>query len=197
MKKVIMSVGFLMLTGNVCLSEDVNEIFKRAQEFIAAKNYPKALEELTWAKKEIENLNSGAIKGFFPDQLAGFTGGKIEDSSALGIQNLSRTYTKDDNSFEVSLTGGSIGGAGGIGDLAALGRMAAMFQQPGQQSFRISGKTAVLDERNSEDRGEISVYLDSGQILKIESQGAVSHATLKEIAQAIKIEDLDKYLKGK
>lgn len=177
--------------------EDLGPIFKKVGELVEAKNYPKALEELGWAKNEIEKLHGQQLKSFFPDELAGFKGGKIESNMALGIVSLERDYTKNDKQVSLSLTGGS-GGASqpGLGNLAQLGKMAAMMGggSDGQETLRIAGKTATLEK--SDESASLSVFLDSGSILKLEMNENPSVETLKSMAQGLKLDELERYLSG-
>lgn len=184
----------VLLSFSTAVAEDLNVIFKKVNELVASNNYPKAMEELEWARKEIEKLHLTKLKGFLPESVAGFKGGEIESSAALGFTNLERKYVSGQNSVKVSLTGtGSK--SGGLGGLAAMGRMAAMMgNQPGTETFRIEGKTASVTSKKG-NNSELSVFLESGSILKVESRSADSD-TLKKIAQSLKINDLDNYLRG-
>lgn len=199
MKKLLLAVALAVsLLPLSSRAEDVNVIFKKVNDLIAAKNYSKALEELGWAQKEIEKMNVSQIQSFFPDSLAGFAGGKFETNSALGMTNLERQYTKANEQVKISLSGSSSGGAGaGLGGLAAFGRMAAMMGgAQGQDTFRIAGRTASMQK--SEDGGSpsLTVFLDSGSVLNLEGTGLQSADTLKSIAEALKVNDLDNYLRG-
>ena len=174
-------------------AEELDQIFKRVNEFVAQKNFPKALEELQWAEKAIQKMNSGRVENFFPDSIAGFMGEKIQNSTALGFTNIEREYVKGGSRVKISLTGG--GNQAGFGGLAALGKMAAMMGgTTGQEAIRISGRTAMLNE--SSGSPELSVYLDSGSILMISSVSKATSADLRSIADGINIEELDKYLRG-
>lgn len=195
---VVMLAG-LGMSPVISRAEDVNEIFKKVNEYIAKKNFPKALEELNWAKKEIEKQNQDALRSFLPDQLAGFTGEKFEANDAFGISNIERSYRKDSTTVKVSLTGGSGSGAGAFGGLAALGSMAAMMgaqQGTGHDTFRISGRTATLDLEEGSSNGSLTVFLESGSILKLEMDSGATRDSLKSVAEALKLNDLDNYLKG-
>lgn len=177
-------------------AEDVNAIFKKVNDLISAQNYSKALDELKWASKEIEKLHAEKLKTFLPDSVAGFTGDKVQAANALGITSIERNYRQGGSSVKISLTnmGGAAGGAG-MGGLAQLGQMAAMFGgTSGIDTFRIQGRTATLENRDQ--GGDLTVYLDSGSVLKLESSTGVKGDTLKGIAEALKLDDLDKYLKG-
>lgn len=199
MKKALLAASFALLVPMHAQAEDLNAIFKRVNDFIAAKNYAKALEELGWARKEVEKMNVTQIQTFFPDSLAGFTGAKFETNSALGLTNLEREYTKADGGarVKVTLSGGSGGGGdAGLGGLAAFGRMAAMMgASQGQDTFRISGRTATL-QGAEEGSPQLTVFLDSGSVLNLEGSDGATGDNLKSFAEALKLNDLDNYLRG-
>lgn len=185
-----------MFFASVVHAEDINSIFKKVNDLVSAQNYAKALDELKWASKEIEKLHAEKLKTFLPDQLAGYAGDKIQSANALGITSIERTYRQTDSSVKISLTNiGGAGSAGGMGGLAQLGQMAAMFGgASGIDTFRIQGRTATLENRDN--GGDLTIYLESGSVLKLESQSATKTESLKAMAEALKLDDLDKYLKG-
>jgi len=193
---VVFLLGALFLAPLSALAEDVNAIFEKVNTYIEQKNFTKALEELKWAENEIGKMHTEQLKSFFPDELAGFKGSKIEVSSALGMTNLERQYTKDNNSVTLTMTGGSGAAGGAMGGLAGLARMGMMMggQGSGQQSFRIKGQTANLTEDGG--RTELTIFLDSGSMLKLESRTEGFGQELRQIAENIQIEELEKYLKG-
>jgi hypothetical protein len=177
-------------------AEDINAIFKKVNDLVAAKNYPKALEELGWATKELEKLNSQQLQSFLPDEVAGFTGKKAEINSALGMTNIERKYTKEKMRLKIAITGGSSGGANqGLGGLAAFGRMAAMMGGgQGQNTFRINGRTASMEDRD--DGGLLTVFLESGAMLTLELNNASDSATLKTVAEGLDLNKMDNYMRG-
>lgn len=201
MKKVLLLLSLLLASHQVGLAnaeEDLNAIFKKVNDYVEAKNYSKALEELGWARKSIEKMHSTRLHDFLPNELNGFSGGKIESSAALGFSNIERTYSKGDAKVKISLVGGSGGGgADGLGGLAALGKMAAMMGgQPGMDTLRIQGRTATLTEGEGSTGSDLTVFLDSGSMLKLESVRNVSSSDLRQMADALKVNDLDTYLRG-
>ena len=195
MRKFLLVLILSILSASTAVAEDLNKIFAKVNEYVAAENYSKAIKELEWAKKELEKLNGGKLGKMLPDTLVGFRGGKLERSSALGFNNLERKYSKDKQSFTISITGGS--GSAGLGGLAALGQMGALMgSQPGVDTFRLDGKTANLDTNGR--NPVLTVFLESGSILKLESRGINDEGkTIKSAAEAIKIGSLDQYLAGK
>lgn len=194
MNKFLTILLSLFLFSSLSYAEDINDIFKRVNDFIAQKNYSKAMSELDWAKKEIEKMHYARVEEFFPDEIVGFKGAPAKKSAALGLSNFEREYTGAEGQIRLSLVGGAGDANQGLGGLMQLGKMAAMYQAPGQDSFRISGKTAVLDTNDSSPK--VSVYLDSGAVLQLDAQDGVKAETLKKFAEAIKVAELDAYLKG-
>jgi len=193
MKNFIIIAAALFLSASPLMSEDLDAIFAKVKEFTAQKNYTKALEELSWAKREIEQLNSKKIETYFPDSLAGYKGAKIESNSVLGITNIEREYKDGAKSVKLSLTGGSASGAGG--GLAAFGKMAAMMGgQQGSDTVRIKGRTATIEESNSST--SITIFMDSGSMLKFESYDSADVATLRKMAEELDMDGLDAYQKG-
>ncbi|NMC62640.1 MAG: hypothetical protein GYA55_05660 [SAR324 cluster bacterium] len=200
MKQVILGVlsCVLFFATSMSLAEDINAIFKRVNEFVEKKNYAKAMEELDWAKKEIEKMHVTRVQEFFPDTLGGMKGEKFDSNSMLGFNNVERDYIEGKKKVSVSLTGGTgQGAAAALGGLAQLGRMAAMFGggQPGTETLRIHDRTAIV-ESTGNNVASVTIMLDSGAILKLESSDGIKADQLKNMAEGIKIEELDSYLKG-
>jgi hypothetical protein len=187
-------IAAVVLLPSPSFAEDLNEIFKKLNTYIAEQNYPKALEELGWAKKELEKLNSVKIGALLPKEVNGFTGGEPSVQSALGFNNIERNYTSGSKSIKVSITGG--GADSGLGGLAGLARMGMMMggQQPGVDSFRLDGRTANLD--TSSGSPSLTIFLDSGAILKAEGSSDIDGTTLRSFAEGLKISALDNYLRG-
>lgn len=177
-------------------AEDINAIFKRVNDSVESRDYSKALEELDWAKKEIEKLHVQKLQEFFPEKLEGFIGQKFDSNSVLGFSNVERDYTQGKKSVKVSLTGGTGQGAAALSGLAQLGKMAAMFggNVPGNETVRIKGRTSTVESMGGS--ASVTVMLDSGSILRLESASGVKAEDLKGMAEAIKIDEMDVYLKG-
>jgi hypothetical protein len=190
--KNIFFYASLLLVVNIqnVIAEDLATLMKRVQDYASQENYSKAIEELSWVQKELEKMNMKKLEAFLPNDLSGFKGGKVEQNSALGMTNMERTYTKGSETVTVSVTGGGAGSP--LGGLAGLGRMAMAFGgQPGMDSFRISGRTANLNEQG--DSSDLTIFLDSGSMLNIKGANG---DTLKKLAEAMPIDAMDKYLKG-
>jgi hypothetical protein len=178
-------------------AEDLKQIFDKVQQYYADKNYSKALEELAWARKEIETASSQALSSLFPAEVDGYKGGELESTNVLGFSNIERTYQKgESNSIKVSLLGSSKGQPQNpLGGLAAMGQMAAMMGgQSGTDSFRMDGRTAMLEKRDSS--AELTVFLDGGSMIKFEQNDSADSEALKKFANSFKIAEIEKQLKG-
>ncbi|MCB0318201.1 MAG: hypothetical protein KDD56_05550 [Bdellovibrionales bacterium] len=191
--QIIFGMFVLSLVSFQVFAEDLATLQTRFNEYMEKQNYPKALEELNWIKKEVENQNAKKVQGFFTDSLAGMSGQELKANNALGFTSIERVYTGNNNSIKVSLTGGSSSGANNpFGGLAAIGQMAAMMGgQAGMDSFRVKGRTASYQAQGN--TGELTVFLDSGSILKF---GNADKDTLVKLAEEFPLEGLDNYLKG-
>ena len=165
-------------------------------EYVAQENFPKALEELSWAGKEIEKLHVAKISKVLPAAVNGFTGDAPKFQSVMGFSTIEREYKKGSDSIKLSIEGASsaapAGAAGGLVGLAKMGMM--MGGEQGSETMRIDGKTASLKTEGA--TPNLTVALDSGSILKLEAQGSVSADTLKSFAEGLKIAELDSYLRG-
>lgn len=192
MKKIALTTLLLALGSNIANADDLKTMLTKVEQLSSEGNYSKALEELSWAKKDIEQNYLKKLTSFLPDEINGLTGAKPEFNSALGFTNVSRQYSKDGTSVKVEIQGGTAGSPqAGMGGLAALGQMAAMFgQQNGQATMRINGRTANLNESS----GELTVFLEGGSMLNIHKSSGT--ADLKAIAEGLKLDDIEKYMKG-
>ncbi len=194
MKRFALSlfVGIIAV-GQGAHAEDINQVFSKVNEYVQQKNYPKALEELSWAQKELEKMHQGRLAELLPADVAGFKGSEPELNSALGFSNVEREYTSGEKSIQLSLTG--TGGTEGLGGLAGLAKMGMMMGgvQAGKDQFRIDGRTASLDTTGTP---ELTVFLESGSLLQLRAAEGVDGPTLKKFAEGLKVADLDAYLKG-
>lgn len=192
MKKLLITSVLSLILPLPCFAEDLNQIFTKVNDLVAKQNYPKALEELGWAKKEIESQNNKKIATLLPASVEGFTGAEPKIEGALGFTTIERKYTNAGKTIELSLTGGGGGGLGGLAGLAKMGMM--MGGAPGMDQFRIDGRTASLNTEGS--NPELTIFLDSGSMLMLKAASGVDAATLKKFGESLKVAALDDYLRG-
>lgn len=196
MKRQIATAAIFSLLFAVqpALSEDINDVFKKVNEYVQQKNYPKAMEELTWAQKELEKLHQQRLSELLPAEVEGYKGGDTQVQQMMGFSNIEREYSNGEKNIRLAISGTS--GTEGMGGLAGIAKMGMMMgaTQQGRDQFRINGRTASLDTTNSSP--ELSVFLESGAVLQLTTDEGVDGPTLKKFAEALKIGDLDNYLKG-
>lgn len=192
MNKYFLVLAALLLSSRTVIAEDLKTILNKVEQLSSEGNYSKALEELSWAKKELETQYLAKLSTFLPETIGELKGGKVESNSAMGFTNVSRTYTGGSNSVKVQIQGGSAGGAqAGFGGLAALGQMAAMFGgQNGQATMRINGRTATSNTA----KGELTVFLEGGSMLTLQKESG--SPDLKAVAEAMKLDEIEKFIKG-
>jgi hypothetical protein len=176
------------------LAEDINEVFKKVNEYVQQKNYPKAMEELGWAQKELEKMHQARLSELLPGEIDGFKGGDTQVQQVMGFSNIEREYSNGEKSVRVAITG--TGGAEGMGGLAGIAKMGMMMggTQAGKDQFRIAGRTANLDSTSG--TPELSIFLESGSLLQLSTSEGVDGPALKKFAEGLKVADLDAYLKG-
>lgn len=196
MKKAIIAASLLssLLLTSSAYGEDINDVFKKVNEYVQQKNYPKAMEELSWAQKELEKLHQERLSELLPAEVNGFKGGDTQVQQMMGFSNIEREYTNGEKSIRIAITG--TGGTDGMGGLAGLAKMGMMMgaTQSGRDQFRISGRTATLDTTN--DSPELSIFLESGALMQLTTGDGVNGDALKKFAESLKIAELDTYLKG-
>jgi hypothetical protein len=189
-----LAIGVILLaSANVSMAEDINAIFQKVNEYVSKENYSKALEELGWAKKELEKLHTAKLTKLLPDEIEGFKGEPSKSQSALGFNTIEKKYKNGTKVISVSLTSGNSEMMGGLAGLAKMGMMMGGAQE-GEDSFRINGKTAVILDNGG--NPDLTVFLDGGYVLKLDGRSGVDTETLKKFAQAIKLAEIETYLKG-
>lgn len=193
-RPLIIAALSTLLFCQPAVAEDINEVFKKVNEYVQQKNYPKAMEELGWAQKELEKMHQARLAELLPGEVDGFKGGDTQVQQMMGFSNIEREYTNGDKNVRVAITG--TGGAEGMGGLAGIAKMGMMMggTQAGKDQFRIAGRTASLDTTSGSP--ELTIFLESGSVMQISTGDGVDGPALKKFAEGLKIADLDSYLKG-
>lgn len=195
MKRSVAALVFLSSLSPVLQAEDINEILDNLNGYVLEKNYPKALEELEWARKELERLKNERLKAFFPDTVDGYQGGELQVEQALGYSALSRRYLRTTDTGEEAIT--ATLGAGLAGLEQMMEQMALLFQgvvSSGVETFRIAGRTAVLSRDPEGGETTLTVKLKSGSQLVFETKAGDGAEKLKAFAKVFDIDGLDDYL---
>ncbi|MBL7661360.1 hypothetical protein JNK13_01275 [bacterium] len=200
MKKLTLTIFVILLALPALAEEDFAGLLKRAEELKAQGKYPAAMEELSWANKQLEKLHQESLKKFFPDTAGSFTGGKFDANNAMGFMNVERDYKSQAGAgVKVSLLGASNSqgsAAQGFGALAGFAQMAAMMDgQNGAETVRVKGNRAVVAKNGR--YSELSLNLPSGLMFKVEQTSGqeLKAEELASVAEAIDTTALEAYLK--
>ncbi len=197
--RIFVLVCFFGITpGFVHAEEQLGDILKRVSELHAEGKYVQAMNELSWASKELEKLHLEKLKAFFPKGEGGFTAGDFQSNNALGFVALERTYNSTSGgSVTASLTGSaSTDGAAaqGMGALAGFARMAEMMDTTGQsEAVRVKGMRATV--KNMGGQFELSLPLSSGMFFTLKpNSGTVTKEQLVTLANGLDSDGLNSYL---
>lgn len=181
--------------------EDIAEILKRVEEFKNAGKFAQALNELSWAEKELQRMHVEKLKAFFPETVPGFTAGEYKVNNAMGLLSIERGYrSAEGGQYQATMAGSATAegaAAQGMGALAGLAQMASMMEAGGQsEAVRIKGSRGMLANVNG--RMELNLPLSGGLFFKVEQSG--NNGTkdqLLQIANALDPEAINQYLTQK
>jgi hypothetical protein len=155
-----------------------------------AGNYSAAREKAQACLQALDQKLQGEVGKLFPQTVAGWTRGGLEQNTVAGFNNITATYKKATQSATVSLTAGSVGG-GAIGGL--LGGMARLGMQAGQQ-VKVAGLPASVQTD-----GTIAVTLESGAFLTFKSPAFSDQrsalAGLGDLVNAFPVAQINKVLR--
>ncbi len=131
-----------------------------------------ALEEARWCVEGLQQLKQNQLLTILPDAIEGYTGGEIENQSALGMNIIERAYTGPAGSIQVSLTSGVASGG-----LAALAQMGMSLGASGGKKMRIQKRT-VFDMSEPNGDSQFMVKLKNGGVINISSSTVSGEDTL-------------------
>jgi hypothetical protein len=155
-----------------------------------AGNYSGAHAKAQACLQALDQKLQGEVGKLFPQAVAGWNRGALEQNTVAGFNNITTTYKKAANTATVSLTAGNAGG-GAIGGL--LGGIARMGMQTGQQ-VKVAGLPASVQTD-----GTIAVTLDSGAFLTFKSPAFSDQrsalAGLGDLVNAFPVAQINKTLR--
>jgi hypothetical protein len=135
-------------SGNDCAQI---ESLRKAGNLGEARNKAQACIE------ELNNELAGSTAKLFPESVAGWKRGNVEQNQALGVNNVSTSYAKDKHTVQVSLTGGGKG-ANNVGGL--LSGIAKLGIKSSGKQIKVAGLPGSIQAD-----GSIMVTLDDGSFL--------------------------------
>lgn len=169
-------------------AEDAAAACMEASKLIGEEDFVGALDEAEWCVEGLRQLKQQQTMAVFPDTVDGFSGGQVDNQSAMGMNIIERKYTLDDRSVSVVYTGGVAGGG-----LAALAQFASGIGSSGGKKMRIQKRT-VIDMSDEGGQTEYMVQFKSGGMLMVSSD-ELDGEELLEFVRAFPIAELDDSMK--
>lgn len=196
LKTISVSTFLSIALATPAISQDADEAaaacLEAARLIQEDQDYDGALEEAGWCVEGLKQIKQAQTLAVFPDEVAGYVGGEISNQSALGMNMIERTYTKDGNDIKFSLTAGSgSAGAGGLAMLAQLGM--GLGGAGGGKKIRIQKRT-VVDSSESSGKSTFLVQLKSGGMMNVESS-TVGRDDVVDFLRKFPIAEIDDALK--
>ncbi len=183
---VLLVSTLLLVSGQTTMAqtaEDAATACTEAARLIGEDDLTGALDEAKWCVESLQQLRQQATLTVFPDSVDGYTGGELNNQSAMGMTIIERTYSKDGSEISVSLTTGVAGGG-----LAALAQLGMGMGGTGKK-IRVQKRT-VLDMSDANGESQYMVQLKSGGMLTMSSSD-LSAEQLLPFVREFPIAELD------
>jgi len=179
--------GAPFATAHAQTADEAATACTEAARLIEDEDLDGALDEAKWCVESLEQLRRQRTLTVFPESVEGFTGGELENQSAMGMTILNRRYDGDEGDVDVALTTGAAGSG-----LAALAQMGMSLGGARGKKLRIQKRT-VLDMSEAEGDAQYLVQLKSGGMLTVSSPTIASEEVL-EFVRSFPIVELDEAL---
>lgn len=194
--RTLLSCPFAALvcaSSPVTAQENLDEVLTQFEAYVDEGNYPKALEELEWARRALVKAHHAQIEALFPLWLGNAEGGEIARQEVFGMTSHTRRYADaDGRQFEVVLTEGAAGNPG----LAVIEQLSRLLgAQVNAEAVRIDGRTATLVPEDMDGNAVLTIQLDAGGVLRL-TGAAADAGSLSAAAREFDVSALDDYLSG-
>ena len=185
---LFVTASLLPLAAVAQTVEDASAACTEAARLIGEGDTDGAMEEAEWCVESLRQVRRQRTQSVFPDAVAGFVGGELDNQSAMGMTMMERTYASDAGEIGVTLATGAAGAG-----LAALAQMGMnLGAAGGGRKLRIQKRT-VVDMSEEEGQAQYMVQLKSGGMLTVSSPTVPSEDVL-EFVRAFPIVELDEAL---
>lgn len=178
--------GFVAYSSAYANDDETIEACEQAAKLLAEDDIDGALEEASWCLEGIQQRKQQQTLAVFPEEVDGFAGGETNAQKVMGVKMIERTYTKADQSIEVSLMGGGPASTG----LAALAQLGLSVGEGGKK-MRIQRRTVV--DMSSGDSVDLMVKMKSGGMLTIKSSNTALDSVVA-FTKSFPIKELDESL---
>lgn len=180
--------ALLLLSSSAVFADEVEDQIQLGLEAYQAKDYKIAIDELNYAVAQMQEKLNQENASLLPEALPGWTTGEVENASAAmammgGGTNMSREYSKDGQSINLSVTAGSPMMAAA---LTMINNPMLINSDPSLKPFRFKRHKGMLQQSS----GDIEITLAVlGQIMV---QATGSNTDLESVEQYLEALDFDK-----
>ncbi len=158
--------------------------------YVERENYPRALEELNWCQRGIQELHYEKIGSILERDAAGYSAGEASYEAAMGFSTVEIDYSGGNGDVHLEVMSGAGGAAAAASGLGALASMASAFgvSSSDMKQVRVAGMTGTLEDKDGE--VELILTMDGGIVL---TWTGPDLDAIKGIAEEI-VPDLEDYL---
>ena len=160
--------------------DDISAACSAAGNLVTNNDINAAYEEAQWCFESVRQLRQQQTIAVFPDAIDGFIGDEVDDSSAMGMTIIERSYSKGDQRLNVLL------GVGGT--MSAIANMASTMMVPGITKRRV-GSFTVWQMPNDDE--QYLIGLDGNASITITSYSVDADKVMDFIRQ-FPIEQLER-----
>ncbi|MET0091299.1 MAG: hypothetical protein ABW068_15000 [Candidatus Thiodiazotropha sp.] len=177
----VIAVAILAMSLNVAAEGDPASYCKQAAKLYEEDDIAGAVEEAKWCLESLEQLQQSMKSDRFPQDVAGWKRGEIEQNKMMGFSSIRTEYNKGDQMIEASYTSGG-------------GGMGAMFSQMGLvgggKKVRLGRYTGMVMEEGSRNEIMISLKMTPGMLNLFSSSASLDELTA--FAKAFPVNDIDR-----
>lgn len=191
-----MTIALLLVTlfgVSIAAADNFTELTNNSKKYYEQKRYYKAIEELEWAKKELNNLHFEKLKGYLPVNVTGYAH-TDSGQDVVGIKGLERTYRQDDSGNDVTInimSGSSAGGTAGLGAFMNFANWANTMD-PQSSMVMVKGLKGSMRYDSDSQEATLTFSLPQNVVVTITSNGFPNGDEAKKFAELINFEGLQK-----
>ncbi|MCK9309380.1 MAG: hypothetical protein PHH43_01325 [Candidatus Cloacimonetes bacterium] len=202
MKRLIVMATLLLVVITLsaqAAKQEALESLDTAKALINKGDYVKAQEEMNFAQAKISEIVAEELLKHIPEKPKGFVFDSKETTSLgqagaiIGSANAVAAvghYSKDDSSFDVTITmGGALGQAGGL-----MSGLASMFggMATGTTQIRVSGYTGTQEFDKSAGTGSLTIKVGNKISVIVTGEDITNPDILKTLAEQVDMALLEK-----
>lgn len=189
-----LAIGALALMISGVNADEIEDQIAQGLNAYHDKDYKNAIDDLNYAIAQIQELQNASNAALLPEPLAGWTASDVENASAGmamlgGGTTMSRTYQRDGESVEITVTAGS---PMMTAALAMMSNPMLLANDPSMKPYRykrIKGMQKTLNNRV-----EVTLALAGQIMLQLNAAGTQDDSSIKQYLDAMDMERMQQAL---